>query len=76
VTRKEHDVLTIAKQEVAVPDTREYGNCPVCLWHGRLRSDGTVRKHYRASVDTAGKQDPMRGECPGTGQMPYNDWPR
>lgn len=68
-------MLTIASQEVAVPDMRQYGNCPVCLWYARLRTDGSVRKHYRATVDTRHRQDPMRGTCPGTGQMPYDDWP-
>jgi hypothetical protein len=54
-----------------------YAICPRCKWAGKLRQDGTMRKH-RESVDMghftlAGglPQQPDGDICPGSGEKPW-----
>lgn len=54
-----------------------YATCPRCKWAGKLRKDGTMRKH-RESVDMghftlAGglPQQPNGDICPGSGEKPW-----
>lgn len=54
-----------------------YATCPRCKWAGKLRKDGTMRKH-RESVDMghftlAGglPQQPDGDICPGSGEKPW-----
>lgn len=54
-----------------------YATCPRCKWAGKLRKDGTMRKH-RESVDmghftTAGglAQQTHGDICPGSGEKPW-----
>lgn len=54
-----------------------YDTCPYCRWAGKLRKDGTMRKH-RVAVD-AGRigstgslpQDPHGPVCRGSGEKPW-----
>jgi hypothetical protein len=54
-----------------------YDTCPRCKWAGKLRQDGTMRKH-REAVD-AGRigstgslpQDPHGPICKGSGEKPW-----
>ncbi|MDX3582519.1 hypothetical protein [Streptomyces europaeiscabiei] len=60
----------------ATADDR-YDTCPRCKWAGKLRKDGTMRKH-RVAVD-AGRigstgslpQDPHGPVCQGSGEEPW-----
>lgn len=60
----------------ATADDR-YDTCPRCKWAGKLRKDGTMRKH-RVAVD-AGRigstgslpQDPHGPVCQGSGEKPW-----
>lgn len=60
----------------ATADNR-YDTCPRCKWAGKLRKDGTMRKH-RIAVD-AGRigstgslpQDPHGPVCQGSGEKPW-----
>jgi hypothetical protein len=54
-----------------------YANCPRCKWAGKLRKDGTMRKH-RESVDMGHftlsgglPQQPDGDICPGSGEEPW-----
>lgn len=58
-----------------------YATCPRCKWAGKLRTDGTMRKH-REAVD-AGRigstgslpQDPHGPVCAGSGEKPWDHTP-
>jgi hypothetical protein len=58
-----------------------YGTCPYCKWAGKLRKDGTMRKH-REAVD-AGRigstgslpQAPHGSVCKGSGEEPWDYTP-
>lgn len=64
----------------ATADNR-YDTCPRCKWAGKLRKDGTMRKH-RVAVD-AGRigstgslpQDPHGPVCQGSGEKPWDHTP-
>ncbi|HEY6114641.1 MAG TPA: hypothetical protein VI172_01670 [Candidatus Dormibacteraeota bacterium] len=54
-----------------------YANCPNCKWAGKLRKDGTMRKH-RESVDmgrftmSGGLPQQTHGDiCKGSGEKPW-----
>lgn len=54
-----------------------YATCPRCKWAGKLRKDGTMRKH-RESVDmghftpSGGLPQQRHGDiCQGTGEKPW-----
>lgn len=54
-----------------------YATCPRCKWAGKLRKDGTMRKH-RESVDMGHftlsgglPQQPDGDVCPGSGEKPW-----
>lgn len=42
-----------------------YGVCPHCLWNGKLRRDGTVRRHRDQRRAADGSQ-----RCTGEGERP------
>lgn len=58
-----------------------YATCPNCKWAGKLRKDGTMRKH-RVAVD-AGRigstgslpQAPHGDICKGSGEKPWDHTP-
>jgi len=58
-----------------------YATCPRCKWAGRLRKDGTMRKH-RESVDmghftmSGGLPQQTNGDvCKGSGEKPWDYTP-
>lgn len=58
-----------------------YATCPRCKWAGKLRKDGTMRKH-RESVDMGRftmsgglPQQPHGDTCKGSGEKPWGHIP-
>lgn len=55
-----------------------YDTCPYCRWAGKLRADGTMRKHREAvdsgRIGSTGSlpQDPNAPVCKGTGEKPWD----
>jgi hypothetical protein len=58
----------------------EYGVCPHCLWNGKVRNDGTIRRHHQRSQAEQGRtgrngempQDKHLPLCTGEGEQPYD----
>ena len=72
-----HASTTREETQMSATADDGYDTCPYCRWAGKLRKDGTMRKH-RVAVD-AGRigstgslpQDPHGPACKGSGEKPW-----